>query len=239
MRIFIDTPRGIAKAIAQQYVELLAVNPYAVLGFAAGNTPLPLYRELIALCRAGCISFKHATSFNLDAYIGLAPTHPQSYRHFMEENLFSGIDLPAANIHVPSAEDTERAQLRKYDEAIEDAGGVDLQLLGIGGNGHIGFNEPGTSFGSDTHIVELTEQTRRAKARFFSDIGEVPTHAATMGIRTVMHAKKMILIATGSEKAQAVYQMSQGDITPIVPASVLQLHLNCMVYCDKEAASLL
>lgn len=239
MRLFVDTPRNIAKAVAQQYVELLARNPYAILGFATGSTPLPLYAELIAQHRAGRLSFKYATSFNLDEYVGLAPTHPQSYRYFMESNLFSKIDIPLTATHVPSGTDTAKEELRAYDEAIELAGGIDLQLLGLGGNGHIGFNEPGTPFGSDTHVVELTEQTRGANKRFFGEDEAVPTHAATMGIRTVMHARRIILIATGSEKAQAVYQMAEGDVTPIVPASVLQLHPDCMVFCDKEAASLL
>ena len=157
----------------------------------------------------------------------------------MEHNLFSHIDLPHERISVPSGLDTSADALAGYDAAIEAAGGIDLQLLGLGGNGHIGFNEPGTPFELGTHVVELTERTRRDNARFFTSIDEVPTHAATMGVKTVMHARAILLLAFGPAKAEAVRASFAGPVTPEVPASVLQLHPNVTVFCDEEAAKLL
>lgn len=224
---------------AELYRALLRRKPDAVLGLATGSTPLGLYAQLVALYRAGEISFAQATSFNLDEYVDLPPTHDQSYRYFMEKNLFSQIDLPQARIHVPSGLDVSEAALAAYDEAIEAAGGIDLQLLGLGGNGHIGFNEPGTPFALGTHVVALTERTRRDNARFFASLDEVPTHAATMGVRTVMHARAILLLAFGRAKAEALAAALTGPVTPDVPASVLQLHPDVTVFCDKEAAALL
>jgi len=234
MKIIIDTPENIAKAAAIYYVALLREKPGAVLGFATGSTPLGLYGELARLCKAGEISFQKAKTFNLDEYAGMKGTEEQSYRRFMDENLFSKIDIDRANTHVPSGTDIGAAPL--YDEAIGKAGGIDLQLLGIGNDGHIGFNEPGTPFGSITHRVELTEMTRQANKRFFNSIGEVPTHAVTMGIKTVMNAKKIILIALGEGKADIIAKALSGDVTPEVPASVLQLHPFVEVFLDQAAA---
>ncbi|HNX13235.1 MAG TPA: glucosamine-6-phosphate deaminase [Oscillospiraceae bacterium] len=235
MKIFVDTPENIARTAAKQYVSLLREKPGAVLGFATGSTPLGLYGELARLCKAGEISFKEARTFNLDEYVGMKGTEEQSYRRFMDENLFSKIDIARINTHVPSGMDIDAAPL--YDEAIEAAGGIDLQLLGIGNDGHIGFNEPGTPFGSGTHHVKLTAMTREANARFFDSIGEVPTHAVTMGIKTVMNAKKIIFIALGEDKADIVAKAFLGDVTPEVPASVLQLHPFVEVYLDGAAAA--
>ena len=237
MKIYIDTPQKVAEMAAQRYVELLKEKPDAVLGGATGSTPLLLYAELVRLNKAGEVSFAKAKSFNLDEYVGLDGTHDQSYRYFMDKNLFEHIDIDMAKTRVPSGINTEIAA--EYDKEIEAAGGIDMQLLGIGNNGHIGFNEPGTPFGSITHVVELTESTRRANARFFASIDEVPTHAVTMGIKTVMNAKKVILIATGAAKAPIVRDFIKGEVTPEVPASVLQLHPNVEVFLDHEAASLL
>ena len=237
MKIFIDTPEKVAEMAAQRYVELLNEKPDAILGGATGSTPLLLYAELARLNKAGEVSFAKAKSFNLDEYVGLEGTHDQSYRYFMDKNLFEHVDIDMANTRVPSGINTEIAA--DYDREIEEAGGVDMQLLGIGNNGHIGFNEPGTPFGSITHVVELTESTREANARFFESIDEVPTHAVTMGIKTVMNAKKIILIATGAAKAPIVKEFIQGPVTEEVPASVLQLHPNVEVFLDHEAASLL
>ena len=239
MKIIIDSRENLAKKAADQYAALLSAKPNAVLGLATGSTPLDLYGELKARHKAGNLSFKDATSFNLDEYVGLAPTHDQSYRYFMEQNLFSEMDLPVERIHVPSGLDTSEEALKGYDEMIAAAGGVDLQLLGIGHNGHIGFNEPGTPFESLTHVVTLAEMTREANKRFFTSIDEVPTHAATMGIRTVMNAKAIILIALGEGKAEIIKKALTGPVTPEVPASVLQLHPDVTVYLDEEAASLL
>ena len=237
MKIFIDTPEKVAEMAAQRYVELLKEKPDAILGGATGSTPLLLYAELARLNKAGEVSFAQAKSFNLDEYVGLDGDHDQSYRYFMDKNLFEHIDIDMAKTRVPSGINTEIAA--EYDKEIEAAGGIDMQLLGIGNNGHIGFNEPGTPFGSITHVVELTESTREANARFFESIDEVPTHAVTMGIKTVMNARKVILIATGKAKAPIVKEFIQGPVTEEVPASVLQLHPNVEVFLDHEAASLL
>ena len=237
MKIIIDTPEKIAELAAQRYVELLNKKPNAVLGYATGSTPLGLYAQLAKLNKEGKLSFKNATTFNLDEYAGLDGTHEQSYRYFMNKNLFYNIDIPIENTHVPSGTDTAHAG--DYDKAIAAAGGVDLQLLGIGHDGHIGFNEPGTPFGSITHVVDLTPMTRQANARFFNSIDEVPTQAVSMGMKTIMNARQILFIALGKDKAEIIKKMIDGDVTPEVPASILQLHPNCEVFLDHDAASLL
>ena len=238
MKVIIDTRENIAKMAAKQYIELLAKKPNAVLGHATGSTPLDLYAELVKLCKEGWISYKGVTSFNLDEYVGLDGSHDQSYRYFMNENLFNHIDIDKSKTFVPSGIDTSAEAVAAYDKAIEAAGGVDLQLLGIGENGHIGFNEPDTPFGSLTHTVELTESTRKANSRLFAGgIDEVPTHAVTMGIKTVMNAKSIILMATGPKKAPIMKEVLEGPVTEHVPASVLQLHPSVTIYMDYEAAA--
>ena len=237
MKVIIDSAENIAALAAQQYVDLLKRKPNAILGGATGSTPLGLYAELVRLNKAGEITFKDASSFNLDEYVGLDGTHDQSYRYFMDHNLFDHIDIDKSRTRVPSGIDV--SDPAAYDKEIEAAGGVDLQLLGIGNNGHIGFNEPGTPFGSLTHIVELTESTREANKRFFASIDEVPTHAVTMGVKTVMQARSIILMAIGPAKAPIMKEMLQGPVTEQVPASVLQLHPDVTVYMDYEAAKLL
>ncbi len=237
MKVIIDSAENIAAMAAQQYVSLLKRKPNAILGGATGSTPLGLYAELVRLDKAGEISFKEASSFNLDEYVGLDGAHDQSYRYFMDHNLFDHIDIDKSRTRVPSGIDI--SDPAAYDKEIQAAGGVDLQLLGIGNNGHIGFNEPGTPFGSLTHIVELTESTREANKRFFASIDEVPTHAVTMGIKTVMQARSIILMAIGPAKAPIMKEMLQGPVTEKVPASVLQLHPDVTVYMDYEAAKLL
>ena len=237
MKVIINTPEKVAQLAAQRYVELLSDKPNAILGYATGSTPLGLYAELVKLNKSGDITFKDVTTFNLDEYVGLDGTHDQSYRYFMDKNLFEHIDIDMAKTHVPSGIDIEKAA--EYDAEIEKAGGIDLQLLGIGNNGHIGFNEPDTPFGSITHKVELTESTREANKRFFNSIDEVPTHAVTMGIKTVMNARKIILIALGTAKAPIIRETIKGEVTPRVPASVLQLHPDVEIYLDYDAASML
>ena len=237
MKVIINSAENIAAMAAQQYVSLLKRKPNAILGGATGSTPLGLYAELVRLNKAGEISFKEASSFNLDEYVGLDGAHDQSYRYFMDHNLFDHIDIDKSRTRVPSGIDI--SDPAAYDKEIQAAGGVDLQLLGIGNNGHIGFNEPGTPFGSLTHIVELTESTREANKRFFTSIDEVPTHAVTMGIKTVMQARSIILMAIGPAKAPIMKEMLQGPVTEKVPASVLQLHPDVTVYMDYEAAKLL
>ncbi len=237
MKFIIDTEENIAKKAAQRYVELLSRNPDAVLGFATGSTPLGLYAELARLCGEGKVSFRDVTSFNLDEYAGLDGSHDQSYRYFMNHNLFEHIDIDVSRTHVPSGLDIAAAEA--YDKAIEEAGGIELQLLGIGNNGHIGFNEPGTPLDSITHLVDLTEMTRKANARFFTSLDEVPTQAVTMGIKTVMNARSIMLMALGKGKADIVKASFTGPITTQVPASNLQLHPSVEIYLDYDAASLL
>ena len=238
-KVYVATSDEIASQVADMYESLLKVKPDAVLGFATGSTPLALYAELVRRFEAGRISFRRVTSFNLDEYVGLAPTHDQSYRYFMNTNLFNSIDIDPKAVHVPSGLDTAAETLAAYDAAIQAAGGVDLQLLGIGCNGHIGFNEPGTPLDSLTHVVTLTPNTREVNARFFASLEDVPTHAATMGIKTVMNARQLVLIATGASKAEALRATVYGPVTPEVPASVLQLHPSAYLFADEEAASLL
>ena len=228
----------LAVAAAALLAGAVIEKPDAVLGLATGSTPVPTYRELARLNKAGAVSFAKARTFNLDEYAGLAPDHPQSYRRFMNEQLFDHIDIDPANTHVPSgfAGDAEAAD---YDAQIAAAGGVDVQLLGIGHDGHIGFNEPDDTFSRTTHRVELTEITRQANARFFDSVDEVPTHAVTMGIGTIMQAKRILMIATGRDKAETVRAMLRGPVSPRMPASVLALHRDVTVMLDAEAASLL
>ncbi|MDO4573409.1 MAG: glucosamine-6-phosphate deaminase [Clostridia bacterium] len=239
MKLIIDTPEKIAQMAAQRYAALLKEKPEAVLGFATGSTPLGLYAELARLNAAGAISFKQATTFNLDEYIGLADMHDQSYRYFMNTNLFERIDIPMERTHLPSGLQAEGQDMAAYDRMIEKAGGIDLQLLGIGHNGHIGFNEPGTPFGSMTHKAKLTPSTLEANARFFDTIDEVPKYAVTMGIKTVMNARAILMITLGSAKAPIVKAALQGPVTEEVPASVLQLHPELVWYADHDAAALL
>jgi len=237
MKIIIDTEENLAKRAAQRYVELIKNKPNAVLGGATGSTPLGLYAELARLCKAGEISFKDVRTFNLDEYVGLDGSHDQSYRYFMNHNLFEHIDIDINNTRVPSGIDTAAAA--EYDKEIEAAGGIDLQLLGIGVDGHIGFDEPGTPWDSVTHVVELEQNTRDVNSRFFNSIDEVPTHAVTMGIKTIMNARSIILMAIGSSKAEIVKKFIQGPVTTDVPASILQLHPFVEVYLDEKAAALL
>lgn len=236
MQIYIyPNKEKLAQAAASMIAGLVIEKPDAILGLATGDTPVPTYQEMIRLNREGVVSFEETRTFNLDEYVGIAPDHPQSYRRFMNEQLFNHIDIDMDNTQVPSGfADADAAA--DYDAQIEAAGGVDLQVLGIGRNGHIGFNEPGSDFSRTTHIVELTENTRDANARFFDSIDEVPTHAVSMGIGTIMHAKKILLIATGANKADAVAEMLNGPITPSMPASVLALHQNVVVMLDTDAA---
>jgi len=225
---------------ALRIAEAVRSKPDIVLGLATGGTPLGCYRELIRMHREEGLSFSKVTTFNLDEYVGLPPSHPQSYHYYMFHNLFDHVDVRRENVHIPDgmAEDLDE-ECRRYEEAIKEAGGIDLQLLGIGRNGHIGFNEPGSPFDSRTRVVKLSEQTRKDNARFFNSIDEVPTHAITMGIGTIMEARRIILIASGEAKAEAIAKAVKGPKTVDVPASALQDHPDCLFIIDKEAASLL
>lgn len=236
MNIIVTTREEAAKRAVEQYAMLLCKKPHAVLGFATGSTPLSLYAQLAEACRRGELTFAKATSFNLDEYVGLEESNPQSYRYFMNRNLFSHIDLPLERTHVPNGSSASGALADEYEAQIQSAGGIDLQLLGIGHNGHIGFNEPGTPFGSTTHVVHLSESTRQANARFFSSIDEVPAKAVSMGIKTVMNARAILLFAQGESKADIIRAAVCGPVTEEVPASVLQLHPDVTLYLDPEAA---
>ena len=216
------------------------IKPGMVLGLATGSTPLGLYAKMVEDHKQNGTSYKDIRSFNLDEYVGLPITHPESYYAFMHRNLFDQIDIPEENTHVPSGlgEDLE-AQARKYDEMIDESP-VDIQLLGIGSDGHIAFNEPGTPFDSGTHVTDLAESTIKDNCRFFdNDISKVPTQAVTQGIGTIMKAKNILLIATGANKAKAVKDMLEGPIDESCPASILQKHDNVIVIVDEPAASLL
>ena len=211
-------------------------NP--VLGLATGSSPIGLYKKMIADHSSNGTSYAKCVTFNLDEYVGISRTHDQSYWTFMHENLFNGLDIPEENIHIPVGDGTdEEAECLKYEEQMKDYT-VDLQVLGIGADGHIGFNEPGTPLDSVTHLMELTEVTRKDNARFFDDdINKVPTHAITMGLGTIMRSKKIIVIATSDHKADAVYGMIKGPVSTDCPASVLQNHPDVTVILDRAAAS--
>ena len=229
-------PTEVGKLAADQFEGMLRVKPACVIGLATGSTPLPLYRELIEREQAGRIDFSRVRSANLDEYKGLAPDHPQSYRRFMQENLFNHISIKPENTIVPDglAQDVD-AMCADYEKQIEDWGGIDIQLLGIGHDGHIGFNEPDDHFPRVTHEVILTDMTRQANQRFFSSIDEVPAAAFTMGIGTVMAAKKIVMVVTGADKQEILRKSFFGPVTPQVPASVLQFHPDVTLICDEAA----
>lgn len=219
--------------------ESLQAKPDCVLGLATGSTPIGLYADLVKDVEAGKVSFAEATTFNLDEYRGLDPQHVQSYRYFMQDNLFDHVDVDIARTHVPDGANPDaQAACDAYERSIEQAGGIDLQLLGLGHNGHIGFNEPMDSFPVETHVVQLTERTIQANSRLFDSIDEVPREAYTMGVGTIMKARKILVVASGADKAQIVHDAFFGPVTPQVPASVLQLHPDVTVIVDAEAGSL-
>jgi len=218
--------------------SIVQKKPDAVLGLATGGTPVGIYEQLVKKYNDGFVSFKGASSFNLDEYVGIAPTHEQSYRYYMQQHLFNHIDIKPERTHVPNgmAEDLQ-AECLRYDEAIAEAGQLDIQLLGIGHNGHIGFNEPAEELSSGTHIVELAEKTRQANARYFATEEEVPRQAITMGIGSIMKAKMLLLVVKGEDKAEIVQRALQGPITTDCPASLLQTHPNLVVLLDEAAGS--
>lgn len=235
-----DTYEEMSMACADVFEDLLTVKPASVLGLATGSTPLGTYAELVKAYSSGRISFRDVTTFNLDEYAGLDPDNDQSYRWFMNHNLFDHVDIDKSKTHVPDGLcENSHTMCDEYEKAIEAAGGIDIQLLGLGHNGHIGFNEPSDEFPIATHKVELTASTIEANSRLFASIDEVPTHAYTMGIGTIMKAKKIVVIANGEGKAEIVKRAFKGDVTTQVPASILQSHPNVTIILDKEAAKLL
>lgn len=226
--------REAAKLIA----ELIHKKPNCVLGFATGSTPLGIYKELIRLHKEGGLDFSKVTTFNLDEYVGVPPEHDQSYHYFMWENLFKHINVDKRFVHIPHgmASDVE-GFCEWYEKRINEVGGIDLQLLGIGANGHIAFNEPGSSLGSRTRIKTLDELTKRDNARFFEDQEQVPKYAITMGVGTIMDAKHLLLLANGSNKAGAIQATVEGPITALYPATIVQMHRKATIICDEAAAS--
>lgn len=218
--------------------EHMRTKKEAILGLATGGTPIGTYEELIRMNKAGEITFKEVQTYNLDEYYPIDKSNPQSYDYFMKENLFNHIDIDSANTHIPNgmAKDSAEESIA-YDQQVRSAGGVDIQLLGIGSNGHIGFNEPSNVFEPATHRVQLDERTIKDNARFFESIEQVPTEAITMGIGTIMSAKTILLLASGNSKATIIKEMLLGKVTPTVQASVLQFHKNVIVVVDESAAS--
>ena len=228
-----------AEAAATLIASQIMSKPNTVLGLPTGSTPVLTYCELIRMNREGVVDFSQVTTFNLDEYVGLEGTHPQSYRYFMNDNLFNHVNINKANTNVPSGIGDVEANAVAYEEAIAAAGGIDLQFMGIGRNGHIGFNEPADSYTDGTSIIELTESTINANKRFFDSADEVPRKAISMGVGTIMRARKCLLIATGVDKAEAVHTLVKGKISPNLPASALRMHANAIIVLDAAAASLL
>lgn len=230
-----DMSRKAANIISAQII----MKPNCVLGLATGSSPMGTYQQLIDWYKKDDLDFAKVTTINLDEYKGLAPNNTQSYRYFMDTNLFNHINIDKNRTFVPDGleSDSEKA-CNDYDHIISCSGGIDLQLLGLGHNGHIGFNEPGTAFEKGTHCVDLTETTITANKRFFSSEKEVPRQAYTMGIKSIMQARKILVIVSGEDKAPILKEVLQGPITPSVPASILQLHNDVTIVADEAALSL-
>ena len=229
-----DMSRKAANIISAQVI----MKPSCVLGLATGSTPIGTYRQLIEWYEKGDLDFAHVTSVNLDEYKGLSGDNDQSYRYFMNHNFFSHINIPMERTFVPNGlEKNSDAACAAYNEIIRSCGGIDLQLLGLGHNGHIGFNEPGEAFEKETHCVDLTESTIEANKRFFEKEEDVPRQAYTMGIKNIMQARKILLVVSGEDKADILAQVLEGPTTPQVPASILQLHNDVTVVADEAALS--
>ena len=216
----------------------IILKPNSVLGLATGSTPIGMYKQLVIWYEKGDLDFAQIKTVNLDEYVGLEPTHEQSYRYFMQNNLFDHVNINPANTNVPDGLVADpQAECDWYNQVIRKLGGIDIQVLGMGHNGHIGFNEPGEAFELETHVVDLTDRTIDANARFFASADEVPRQAMTMGIKSIMMAKKILMLVSGEDKAEAVWKAFAGPVTPQVPASILQLHPYVTLVGDKAALS--
>lgn len=239
MRIYQGADYAAMSRIAANLISAEVIRkPDCVLGLATGSTPVGVYRQLAIWNQRGDFSFREVRSVNLDEYKGLAPTHDQSYRYFMQKNLFDQTDFVVENTHVPDGLAADPAdECARYDALVRDLGYADLQLLGLGRNGHIGFNEPCDCFVKETHVVDLTESTIEANARFFASPADVPRQALTMGIGCIMAARRVLLVASGADKADAVYHAFCGPIRPQCPASILQLHNDVVLVGDEAALS--
>lgn len=235
-----DTEEQLNEAGAGILSGIVQINPSAVLGLATGGTPVGIYEKLVQTYQRGLVSFKNVTTFNLDEYVGISPDHHQSYNHYMREHLFNHVDINLDHAHIPcgTAIDVE-AECMQYDRMIEDAGQIDIQLLGIGHNGHIGFNEPSESLLSGTHVIELAEETKAANARYFSSEEEVPGKAITMGVGMILKSKRILLVVKGEDKARIVERALKGPISTSCPASLLQTHPQLTVLVDRAAGRLL
>ncbi|MBE6005131.1 MAG: glucosamine-6-phosphate deaminase [Lachnospiraceae bacterium] len=229
-----ELSRKAANIISAQII----MKPNCVLGLATGSSPEGTYRQLIEWYEKGDLDFSEVSTVNLDEYVGLEESNIHSYRYYMNQHLFSHINIDFDHTHVPHGNSADMSsECKRYNELIQSLGGVDLQLLGIGRNGHIGFNEPEESFAKETHLVNLTESTITANARLFDDPGKVPRQAVTMGIKTIMQSRSILLIASGEDKADALQQALYGEVTPKVPASILQIHNSLTVIADEAALS--
>ncbi len=234
-RDYDDMSRKTANIISAQVI----LKPDCTLGLATGTTPIGAYEQLIKWYEKGDVTFAEVSTYNLDEYRGLTGKNPQSYRYFMNHTFFDHIDIKPENTHVPEGANLDaEIACREYDELVRKAGHLDLQLLGLGRNGHIGFNEPGESFSKGCQCVDLTQSTIEANARLFDNADEVPRQAYTMGVQTIMRAKMIVMAVSGEDKAQAVHDMIHGPVTPHCTASILQLHTNCVVVADEAALSL-
>ncbi|MBU3192607.1 glucosamine-6-phosphate deaminase [Clostridium algidicarnis] len=241
MKLIIEKDyEGISKRAAKEISKVINNKEHSILGLATGSSPIGLYEQLIKLNEEKKVDFSKVTTINLDEYIGISNNHPQSYRYFMNNTLFNHINIDKNNTYVPNgnAEDM-KAECIGYDKNIRDLGGIDVQLLGIGGNGHIAFNEPDEELVLGTHVTGLTESTIKANSRFFDSIDEVPKKAITMGLGEIMKAKSIILIASGEGKAEAIAKLFSGKITTKSPATLLAVHNDVTVIIDEQAASLL
>ena len=239
MKIYVSEDyRDMSRKAANIVSAHVILNPTCVLGLATGSTPIGMYRQLIDWYNKGDLDFSQVKSVNLDEYVGLAPTHDQSYRYFMQHNLFDHVNIDPANTNVPNglAEHPE-AECERYNQVIRSLGGIDVQVLGMGHNGHIGFNEPGHAFELETDVVELTESTIEANARFFASRDEVPRRAITMGIKSIMQARQILVVVSGEDKADIVQRAFFGPVEPQVPASILQMHPNVVLCGDRAALS--
>jgi glucosamine-6-phosphate deaminase len=241
MRVIVERDaETVSKRAAEFVAQVVRRKPTCVLGLATGSTPLGLYRELIRMHTDEGLDFSRVVTFNLDEYVGLSGTHPQSYRHFMQTNLFDHINVDQRNTHVPDGRALDfEVYCQHYEKMIRDEGGIDLQILGIGTDGHIAFNEPGSSLGSRTRLKTLTAETVRDNARFFGSEQEVPRLAITMGVGTILESRQCLLLATGDAKARAIRGTIEGPVTAQVTASALQLHRDVIAIIDEEAARLL
>lgn len=236
----VNSYEELSKVAASELSKVIKEKPNAILGLATGGSPIGMYKELIKMYEKKELDFSKVTTVNLDEYIGLNPEHSQSYRYFMNDNLFNHININIANTFVPNglAKDLE-VECKEYDKRIIELGGIDIQLLGVGNNGHIAFNEPDEELSSGTHIITLTEDTIKANARFFANEADVPRRAISMGVGGIMKSKKIVLIASGESKAEAIKGLFSGKITTDNPASMLQMHRDVTVVVDKAAATLI